>query len=142
MSEGPQDQGLATEADLFGSKKKRRYRGGDVDPGDRLVLPVEGKRVRIRSLTEGEFTAYDNAIVGTRGQLRAERLQDAARRLIVLCLVDAAGNRLLGPGHVARLKGWDSADVQYLYRECVAHVGSSTEDIEETIKNSEGAPAD
>ena len=133
---------IATAAQLFDKPSVRRYRGGDDDPGEPLTLPVKQLRVRIRSLTEGEFSAYDNAVVGTRGQLRSDRLKDASRRLIVLCLVDGAGNRLLGKEHIAKLVGWDSTDIQYLYRECTTHVGTSVEDIEETIKNSEETPAD
>ncbi len=136
----PQDT-LASEAQLFNQPSVRRYRGGDGDPGEPLFLPVKKLRVRIRSLTEGEFSTYDNAVVGTRGQLRTERVKDASRRLICLCLVDGAGNRLLGPGHVNKLIGWDSADIQYLYSECAAHVGTSAEDIEESIKNSDATPA-
>jgi hypothetical protein len=109
-----------------------------------LTLPISGKVVRIRSLTERESAEYQAAATRVQGgqpMLRADRLKDAARRFIVLCLVDSAGNRILNDTHVLKLAEWDAADVQFLWEECSAHVGLKASDLEALVKNSESAPA-
>lgn len=109
-----------------------------------VTLPVSGLTVRIQSLTEREVSDYQAAAVQMRsGQptAKAERLKDASRRWIVLCLVDSAGNRILNDSHVARLADWDAADTQFLYEECAAHVGLKSADLDSLVKNSEASPA-
>ena len=127
-----QHDDLAGAADLFGTKAKRRY--------DVVTLPARGKNVRIQSLMEQELANYQSVLGSTAAgtsNFRA-RLADAARRLIVLCVVDRAGNRILNKDHVARMGSeWDAADVQALYARCVQHVGIRMSDIEDLIKNSE-----
>lgn len=128
--------GLASVEDLFPSgPRKRRY--------DEVPLPVADKTVRIRSLTEREMSAYQGATISQRGQgLIKGRLQDAARRLIVLCAVDAAGNQIMSDPHVKLMADWDSADVQALYSACTKHCGVSESDLEELAKNSSETPVE
>lgn len=122
---------LATIDELFSDPPKRRFK--------EVQLPVRGKTVRIQSLFEQELSAYQLATISTDGtaKLRKARLEDANRRLLCLCLVDAAGNRLLGDGDTGRFAGWDSADTQFLYEECAAWVGLKRGDVEDLVKNSE-----
>ncbi|MFZ5829822.1 MAG: hypothetical protein ACOY3P_07030 [Planctomycetota bacterium] len=109
---------------------RRRYK--------ELVLPVSGLKVRLQSLTEREVQQYQLATVSQTGTgLKRSRLEDAARRLLVLCLVDSAGNRILGEQHLQQLAEWDAADSNFLYQECAAHAGLKTEDIEGLVKNSQ-----
>jgi hypothetical protein len=122
----------ASEAELFDEKAKRRY--------DVVQLPTNGKRIRIQSLMEQELAVYQGILASTPTGTASfrNRLADAARRLIVLCAVDGAGNRILNKSHVARMgTEWDAADVQTLFDRCVQHVGIRTGDIEELVKNSE-----
>lgn len=103
------------------------------------TLPISGLSVRIQSLTEAELSRYEMAVVGTSDKAiaRQARIEDAGRRLIVLCLVDTAGNRILNDSHNKLLAEWDAADSNYLYNACAAHVGLRRSDIEELVKNSE-----
>lgn len=121
---------FATAQNLFAiSGPKRRYR--EVD------LPTMGVRLRLQSLTERELAGYHQTAMAKDGQkFKPERLLDATRRLIVLCLVDPAGNRLLNESHIAKLADWDAADTQYLYNQCAEHVGISTKDVEDLVGNS------
>ena len=117
---------------LFAGKgPQRRYK--------ELNLPVRGCKVRIQSLTEWEVSEYQAVMVSSRGGATAYirgRLVDASRRLIVLCLVDGAGNRILNKSHVELLADWDAADATFLYTECAAFCGINREDIEDLAKNS------
>jgi len=137
MSE--QAKTLATTEQLLSPSKRRRY--------DTVELPVSGLTVRIQSLTELEVNNYQMAVVGQRqARYQRDRLRDATRRLIVLCVVDAVGNRLLSDKHVKRLAEWDAADTQVLYDACAKHVGLNTDDIDQLIeeagKNSATIPDD
>ena len=126
-------QALATTDQLIGAGGRRRYR--------RETLPISGLLVRIQSLTERELSQYQSAVIASSGaKLQRARLEDASRRLIVRCLVDEAGNRLLADSHVGRLADWDAADTAYLYEACAAHVGVNRTDIEDLVKNSDAIP--
>ncbi len=103
-------------------------------------LPVRGGYVRLRSLTEAEASAYDAAKF-SKGEIIQSRLLDMNCRFISLCVVDQAGNRLLGPTDIAGLMTWDRADMEYLYTEARAHVAAKQRPIEDTEKNSAGTPA-
>ena len=130
------ENNLASESQLFaGGRPKRRHK--------ELTLPICGHRVRIQSLTERELSAYQAATMATsgRGANRA-RLADANARLIVLCLVDGAGNRILNHTHIAKLADWDAADTSYLSGQCSEHCGLDRDEIESLIKNSEGMVVD
>lgn len=126
---------IATEAELFSTPSKRRFK--TIGP-----LPVRGVHVRIRSLMESEVSAYQNGILNRKGEYRETRLREATRRLIALCLVDAQGNPICTDAHMAKMASWDSADTQFLYNECAAHCGINTRDIEDLAKNSEPTPAE
>ena|GEM_PF-1018872 len=119
---------------LKAAKGGRRYRAVD--------LPVCGAKVRLQSLTEGELSAYHRKTVSKRGGIQEARLEDATRRLLVLCLVDGAGNRLFSDGDTDKLRDFDAADTQHLYDECASHVGINRDDIEALVKNSEATNGD
>lgn len=106
--------------------EKRRFM--DVD------LPVSGLRVRIRSLTEEEYARYQMAVVNTAGKVRTNKLEDAGRRLIALCIVDENGNRLFADNEADKLRSLDNADAQSLYNACLKHNGINR-DEEEMLKN-------
>lgn len=129
MAEG---NGYATREQLLTAGGKRRFRD--------VTLPVSELKVRVQSLTEKELSAYQGAVVraGGRTQIQyiQQRLLDAGRRLIGMCLVDGEGNRMLMDNEIDRLGEMDSADSQHLYTECANHCGINLDDIEELAKNS------
>jgi hypothetical protein len=125
--------GFAGRDELLGVVMKRRH--------EAVELPICGMTVRIRSLTEREVSRYQMRTVAKRGGFRTERMLDASRRLIVLCLVNQEGGRLFGDDETDWLVEWDSADTQCLYNACAKHCGIDTSDIEELVKNSEPMPA-
>lgn len=122
--------GIATAEDLFAAGGKRRF--------DIVVLPVSGLRVRIRSLFERELSNYQAKIQSSRGeQERQNRLAAANRQYIALCVVDGDGNPILDPKQVGRIAEWDSADSSFLYEACAKHCGTTTDDLDSLIKNSD-----
>lgn len=133
-----ENNGLATAEQLraSGGKVVRRFK--ELDP-----LPVNGMKFRIQSMTEGELSKYQLAVVASRGQgiVRA-RMEDAERRLFVHCLVDAEGNRMLNNSETAIFVDWDSADSADLFNACAGHCGVTRDDIEQlaahktSVKNS------
>lgn len=131
MNETPVPAGV----DALFAPRARRYKTE--------TLPISCLTVRIQSLTESELSRYEMAVVGTsdKAATRQARLEDAGRRLIILCLVDTAGNRILNETHSKQLAEWDAADSNYLYNACASHVGLRRGDIEELVKNSEGTVA-
>ena len=124
---------LATVDELFHDRSPRRYQ--------ELTLPVSGKRIRFQSLYEDELSAYQAVTMSSRG-FRRSRLEDANRRLLTLCLVNAQGRRLLTAKQADKFKLWDAADSQVAYDAVIKHVGINREDIEDLIKNSEKTTVD
>jgi len=122
------DSFINSAAELFDGPFRRRFKV--IGP-----LPVSGKRVRIQSLNEGELSAYHAVAVGKDG-FKPSRMEDANRRLIARCLVNADGNRLLADSDAGKLASWDAADGQYVYNECAAFVGLKRDEIEGLEKNS------
>jgi hypothetical protein len=57
--------------------------------------------------------------------------------LIVLCLCDGNGERLLSDADTNSLKELDSTDTAYLQDEIQQHIGFKEGDIEGLVKNSE-----
>lgn len=129
-----ENNGLATAEQLMAATGKRRFK--------ELSLPTSGLRVRIRSLTERELSRYQSATIASSGTgLKRSKLEDASRRLILLCLVDHDGNQLLGNDDLLKLADWDAADTSFLYDECAKHCGINRSDIEDLVKNSDEIPA-
>jgi len=126
---------LASREELFANAFRRRFK--------ELTLPVSGLRVRIRSLSEPELSAYSCQPISAdgAGKVRKARLEDATRRLICLSLADADGNRLLSDADAPSLAQWDSADTQYLRAAIAPFVGLQRGDVEDLVKNSDAIRA-
>lgn len=121
---------LTNPDEMFGVPAKRRY--------ITITLPVSGYHLRIQSITESEYSAYQAASWTKKGDaLRPDRLKDSNRRFIAMCLVDSEGNRYLSNKDSTNLSEWDAGDTAYLYSECASHCKINSEDIEESVKNLE-----
>jgi hypothetical protein len=127
---------LGSADDLKASSGKRRFA---VSP----VLPVCGKRFRIRSLTTSELEAYNTAVLTEDGtKLRKDRMSNATRRLIVLALVDREGNRLFTEKQIPELSQIDAIDAQALYDFAAKHCGVNRSELESLLKNSSETAAE
>jgi hypothetical protein len=128
--------GLATREQLLSATAgKRRF--------NTVMLPVSELFVRIRSLTERELSEYQSEAIGSvRGGYKKSKFEDASRRFIVLCAVDADGNQLFQTADISVLAKWDAADSNFLYDKCAEWVGLNRQDADDLGKNSEQTPAD
>lgn len=125
---------LTSRSDLL-SLTKRRYKT--------VEISELGLTFRIQSLTEREKSEYETALLTKTGRsVSRERLTDAARRLMVLCLVDDNGDRLLEPADVGSLSQLDAIVATKIYDECQSHCGFGDDDIEQIVKNSERVHVD
>ncbi len=89
-------------------------------------MPTTGQTVRYRSLSEAEFSDFEMALY-TRDEegLRTDddRHKDMRGRLIILCVCDAAGERILNDGDVAAIGQLDAGDTGALYDVLREHCG-------------------
>lgn len=122
MSEG---NGYASAVDLLACKGTRY---ADVE--------VDGKKFRIRSLSELAKSQYEEGMKNKKGELRQDRLLDARCALLVECLVDGAGNQILNRTQIPELRKLDGRTSGALYDAIMQHCGWKDSDIEGLVKNS------
>lgn len=128
--------GYASAEQLEAAAKRPRRYGVE-------KLPTSGLKVRFQSLKEGEISRYHMSVLSQRvGGFRKDRLEKASRALLVLCMVDGAGNRLYADADEYKLREWDGADTQFLHDKISAHCGINQDDIADLVKNSEQTPVD
>lgn len=103
----------------FLSGLKRRYASID--------LPVSGLTVRYQSLSEAEQSAYEMATWTRNDDGTLVRNDEAVgrnrSRLIVLCVVDEGGNRMLTDADLPQVDLLDGADTRALYQVLQEHCG-------------------
>ena len=104
MSEG---NGYATPDTLFGKPPERRYKDVEVD----------GHKFRLRSLLACESNPWAVKSQTQKGMVTA------GARLIVLCAVNADGQRIFSDTHVTKLLDMDASFVAKLAKECQDHAG-------------------
>tara|TARA_R110000824_G_scaffold11593_3_gene50812 strand:+ start:5450 stop:5848 length:399 start_codon:yes stop_codon:yes gene_type:complete len=105
-----------------------------------IDLELEGGLiVRIQSLSEKEKSSYETRLIAKsgRGVIR-DRLQDATRRLIALCLVDEKNERIFSNADVDQIGELDSFVSSRIYDAAQEHCGFNKGDIEDTVKNCTG----
>ena len=108
---------------------------------DRRYIDVEldaGLTVRIQSLTEKEKSAYETQLIAKSGRgIIHDRLQDATRRLIAICLVDEKNDRIFSNSDIDKIGELDSFVSSRIYDAAQEHCGFNKNDIETTVKNCE-----
>lgn len=112
------ENGYATRDDLFGKPTERRFKD----------VTVDGKKFRLRSLTAGELNPW-----AAKSQTE-EGAATAGPRLIVLMVVNADGQRILGDQDVKNVLAMDAAVVAELARHCQEHSGQLDEEAIEGIE--------
>lgn len=108
---------------------------------DRRYIDLEldaGVTVRIQSLSEKEKSAYETRLIAKsgRGVIR-DRLQDATRRLIAICLVDEKNERIFNNSDIDKIGELDSYVSSRIYDAAQEHCGFNKGDIESTVGNCE-----
>ncbi len=91
-----------------------------------FTMPSTGVTYRYRSLSEAEFSEFEMALyVRDDDGLRTDddRHKDMRGRLIVLCLCDENGERILTDGDVEKIGQLDAGDTGALYDALKEHCG-------------------
>ena len=102
-----------------------------------LDLEDAGVTVRIQSLSEKEKSSYETRLIAKSGRgILRDRLQDATRRLIALCLVDENNDRIFLDSDVNQIGEMDSFVSSRIYDAAQEHCGFNKGDIEDTVGNS------
>lgn len=108
-----------------------------------LELADAGITVRIQSLSEKEKSTYETRLIAKSGRgILRERLQDATRRLIALCLVDENNDRVFSDSDVNQIGEMDSFVSSRIYDACQEHCGFNKGDIEDAVEKSAAIPVD
>jgi hypothetical protein len=121
--------GYATRDDFFAAPERRF-----TDTTSRLL----GKKVRIRSMTEGEWAAVD---IGNwdleKGGQSESGIKSSNVRLMLATIVDGNDTPIFTDTDGPRLERVDSAIIEPLVREIRAHCGLRG-DVEDSVKNLDG----
>tara|TARA_R100001230_G_C5583107_1_gene101438 strand:- start:131 stop:529 length:399 start_codon:yes stop_codon:yes gene_type:complete len=108
-----------------------------------VEIPERDISIRIQSLSEAEKSQYETCLIAKNGRgIMRERLQDATRRLIALCVVDEDGKRIFSNSDLSAIANLDSYISSRIYDACQEHCGFNKGDIDETVKNSEEISVD
>lgn len=124
-----------TLKEFFLSKTERRYA--------KVIFPdgyvPDDYQPGVRSLTDRELRAFERESQNAKGRERQDRLDDAARRLVVITAVDLKTRELIfDEFDVVTLEDDDSMVVSGFYNAALKHIGWTAGDVEELVKNSEG----
>ena len=96
-----------------------------------IELSDVGVVVRIQSLSEKEKSDYETVLISKNGRgILKDRLADATRRLIALCVVDETDD-------LSVISEMDSLVASRIYEACQEHCGFNRGDIETAVKNSD-----
>lgn len=118
--------------DEFVKPIRRRYREFDAS------LNGTTKKVRIQSLTALERSRYELANLSDRGLWNRTDTERMSAKLVSMCVVDSAGNRILNDDDVKSLIEQDGAFIGEIFDECMEHTGLRVLGTRKLAKNSEG----
>jgi hypothetical protein len=128
-----------TLREFFLAKTERRYA--------KVIFPdgyvAGGLNPGVRSLTDRELRAFERESQNAKGRERQDRLEDAARRLVIITAINLDTNELIfDEFDVGSLEEVDSMVVSAFYNAALKHIGWTAGDVEELVKNSEGTGGD
>ncbi len=104
-------------------------------------VPEWGGTVKLRSLTGAERDKFEASLQERKGAKVKDNMANFRARLIGLCAVDPAGNKLFtNTQEIILLGNTSAAPLQRLVDKCNELNGFSEEDIEELTEDFEEAP--
>lgn len=106
---------------------------------DEVDCPEWGGSVRIRSITGAERDAYEQSLIQQRGSNRQVNMRNARAKLIVLCAVDEAGNKLFaGEDDVRALGRKNAKPLDRVWDACRKIAGLSEDDVDKLTEDFDG----
>lgn len=109
-------------------------------PTEDVEVPEWGGTVRVKALTAAQRDEFEASTVETRGNKMKQNLANIRARLVSLCIVDEAGDRLFSPQDVKRLGGKSAGAMQRVFNKCSEMNGLSDSDIEELAEGFDETP--
>ncbi len=116
----------------FMALKNRRYD----------VVESLGIKFRIQSLSEAEKSAFETEVYFDGEKRRRERMLNAKRKLVILCLVDEAGAALLDDDDVSELGEVDGVVISAIYDAAFIHCGFAKGDVDNLAKKNSAETPD
>ncbi|HEV8642171.1 MAG TPA: hypothetical protein VGV13_13810 [Methylomirabilota bacterium] len=110
-------------------------------PTEEVWVPEWGSHVRIRTITAGDRDAFDAGTYQVRGKDVQVNRVNLRARLVALCAVDAAGERLFTDEDVAALAAKGARAIDRLFEAAQRLNGLTQKDIEDLAGNSEPGPS-
>lgn len=113
---------------------------GAVDLGHVDVeVPEWGGVVRVRMMTGSERDSFESATVVRRGKRLEANLENIRARLVTMCAVDEAGNRLFSEADVAALAAKSSAALNRVFAAAQQLNGLTEEAATAAVEQFQGA---
>jgi hypothetical protein len=109
-----------------------------------VEVPEWDGEVRVRALTGRERDAYEasGVVSGPNGSLQRRMPADIRSRLLVMCLVDEAGERLFSDTEIKDLAAKDGAVIDRLFDVATRISGLGKKGVEAKKGNSESGQSD
>jgi hypothetical protein len=104
-------------------------------PRQVVEVPEWGGSVMVRGLTGSERDKFEASVLVKKGKDYDVKLADLRARLVVLSVIDEAGNRLFDDNDVAELGQKSASALNRVFEAAQRLSGLTDQDIEELEKN-------
>jgi hypothetical protein len=104
-------------------------------PRQVVEVPEWGGSVMVRGLTGSERDKFEASVLVKKGKDYDVKLTDLRARLVVLSVIDEAGNRLFDDNDVAELGKKSASALNRVFEAAQRLSGLTDQDIEELEKN-------
>lgn len=105
--------------------------GATTLPTETIQIPELGGAVIVRGLSGTDRDAYETSLFMQKKGKRVENLQNARARLVVLCVVTEAGERVFTPADVAAVGAMRADVLDKIFTVAKQLSGLSDDDVEE-----------
>lgn len=102
-----------------------------------VEVPEWGGTVRVRAISGTERDTFEQTIVTRRGKNVQTNLANIRAKMVALCVVDEAGQRLFNDSDVAALGKKSAAALDRVFTVAQRLAGLTDEDVDELAENLE-----
>lgn len=102
----------------------------------------KGAVVRLRSITGAQRDSYEQSLITQRGSDRQINMRNARAKLVVLCAVDAKGERLFTEADLQAVSGKSAKVLDRLWGAARKLCGLTPQDVEDLTEGFDDAQSD
>jgi len=100
------------------------------------IPDLAGKKLLLQAPTSTERAAWEASLVNPQtGQNDPKRMKQMRERLICLCVIDEAGNRIFGKADIDALKQLDATIIVAVFNALASMLAADDEDLEDLAGN-------